>query len=372
MGNRAKCALAFVGLSLIAAGPSGDLGSEATPTQTLRTLYAINQGAVERGSISVYGIDTGHRLIKSLKPLSNVGDVKGVVASASTGKLYVTYRDVSGIGRIYCMNIHDDSTVWDRVVAPGVDRLAISPDGRLLYVPTWEGGSANFINIVDANTGDIVRRLYFSSHSHDTQYPLSGPIFQETKADDGSGKYLYLIDPRSYAVSRVGPFSGILGPYAIDATSTYAVINVSDLWGMQVANLKTGQITTATIPDHPSGDAGLLHGIGWTPDESEVWESGRDSQVYIWDMSHNPMVPRLKEILTLHSAGPHWLTFTIKGDYGYVAPAKDSRSETEIFNVRTHKFVGVIESSEEMIEIDFVNGRVSQVGDQFGVGRARR
>jgi WD40 repeat protein len=141
---------------------------------------------------------------------------------------------------------------------------------------------------------------------------------------------------------------------------------------MQVANLKTGQITTATIPDHPSGDAGLLHGIGWTPDESEVWESGRDSQVYIWDMSHNPMVPRLKEILTLHSAGPHWLTFTIKGDYGYVAPAKDSRSETEIFNVRTHKFVGVIESSEEMIEIDFVNGRVSQVGDQFGVGRARR
>jgi len=46
MRNRAKCALAFVGLSLIAAGPSGDLGSEATPTQTLRTLYAINQGAV--------------------------------------------------------------------------------------------------------------------------------------------------------------------------------------------------------------------------------------------------------------------------------------------------------------------------------------
>jgi len=270
------------------------------------------------------------------------------------------------------MNIYDDSTVWDRVIAPGVDRLAISPDGSLLYVPTWERGSADFINIVNANTGDVVRRVYFSSHSHDAQYPLSGPIFQETKADDGSGKYLYLIDPRSYAVSRVGPFSGILGPYAIDATSTYAVTNVWDLWGMQVANLKTGQITTAAIPDHPAGDAGLLHGIGWTPDESEVWESGRGSQVYIWDMSQNPLAPRLKGVLKIHSAAPHWLTFTIRGDYGYVAPSKDSSSETEIFNARTHTFVGVIESSEDMIEIDFVNSKVSQVGDQFGVGRARR
>ena len=141
---------------------------------------------------------------------------------------------------------------------------------------------------------------------------------------------------------------------------------------MQVANLKTGRITTATIPNHASGDAGLLHGIGWTPDESEVWESGRGSRVYIWDMSNNPMAPKLKGVLKLRSAAPHWLTFSIRGDYGYVAPSKDSQSETEVFNARTHTFVGVIESSENMIEIDFVNGTVSQVGDQYGVGRARR
>jgi hypothetical protein len=35
---------------------------------------------------------------------------------------------------------------------------------------------------------------------------------------------------------------------------------VIDLWGMQVANLKTGAIITATVPNHPPGDAGLLHG----------------------------------------------------------------------------------------------------------------
>jgi hypothetical protein len=112
--------------------------------------------------------------------------------------------------------------------------------------------------------------VHFSNRSHDTQYPLSGPVFHETKAAEGSGNYLYLIDPNSYAVSRVGPYSEILGPYAVDSMSNYAVNNVTNLWGMQVANLMTGQIITASTPDHPLGAAGLLHGIGWTPDQTEV------------------------------------------------------------------------------------------------------
>jgi hypothetical protein len=31
--------------------------------------------------------------------------------------------------------------------------------------------------------------------------------------------------------------------------------------------------------------------------------------------------------------------------------------------------VGLIGSSEDMIEIDFADGKVSRVGDQYGVGR---
>lgn len=275
---------------------------------------------------------------------------------------------------IYCVNVYNDAVLWNRAIDPGVDRLAINPDGKLLYVPTWEGGSANYINVLDANTGDVIRRVYFSNRSHDTQYPLSGPIFQETKASDGSGNYLYLIDPSTYVVSRIGPYFGILGPYAVDSTSTYAANNVSNLWGMQVANLKTGQISTATIPNHPPEDAGLLHGIGWTPDEREVWKSStwRDPHIYIWDML-NPMAPVLRERLTLRTGrGTHWLTFDIRGDYAYVAPNKNSDDETEIFNVRTHTSTGAIASSEDLLEIDFANGRISQVGDQYGIGRAKR
>jgi hypothetical protein len=252
-----------------------------------------------------------------------------------------------------------------------VDRLAIDPNGHRLYVPSWEGGHANYINVLDVDSGDVVRRVYVSNRSHDAQYPLAGPLFQETKASDGSGNYLYLIDPRSYAIARVGPYSGILGPYAVDGASRFVVNDVTDLWGMQVADLKTGRIVTATLPDHPPGKAGLMHGIGWTPDQTEVWQSssGSDPHIYIWDMS-NPIAPRFEQTLTLRSSrGSHWLTFDIKGDYGYVAPEKNSEDEIEIFDVRTHSYVGTIAASEDMLEIDFTGGKVSQAGDQYGIGR---
>jgi hypothetical protein len=103
-----------------------------------------------------------------------------------------------------------------------------------------------------------------------------------------------------------------------------------------VANIKTGQIVSANIADHPAGEPGLLHGIGWTPDESEVWESSSssDPHIYIWSML-DPMAPKLKQKLSLRR-GSHWLKFDLKGDYAYVAPNKNSDDGTEIFNARTH------------------------------------
>ena len=64
--------------------------------------------------------------------------------------------DVSGTGMVYCLNIYNDTILWNRPISPGVDRLAINSDGQLLYVPSWEGGSADYINVLDADTGEVV------------------------------------------------------------------------------------------------------------------------------------------------------------------------------------------------------------------------
>ncbi len=368
--------------SAAAAPPAASTSSTSTESPVLapheprtgRFLYAVNQAAATRGSISVYDIGASHRLVKTIETVRDVNNVKGVVASAVTGRLYVAYRTRSGVGMIYCLNVYDDAVLWNRAIDPDIDRLAIHPGGQLLYVPTWEGGSAHFINVLDASTGDVVRKVYFSNRSHDTLFPVSGPLFQETKAQDGSGKYLYLIDPQSYAVSRIGPYAGILGPYAVDGMSRYVVNNVTGLWGMQVAELKGGRIVTASLAEHPPGEPGLLHGIGWTPDEREVWQSSSagEPHVYVWSM-RDPMAPVLVERISMKSRlGAHWLTFDIEGNYAYVAPNKSSDDTTEIFDAHTHKSVGLIGSSEDMIEIDFADGKVSRVGDQYGVGRVVR
>jgi hypothetical protein len=357
---------------LVATALSAVAGS-APAADVQRRLYAVNEAAGERGTISVYDIDAGHRLIRTIRTVPNVGDVRGVVVNARTGKLYVAYRDGAGQGMIYCLDLYDDRIVWNKTIEPGVDRLAIDPNGQLLYVPTGEDREADFINIVAADNGTTLRRVHFSTRSHDAQYPISGPIFQETKAGDGSGRYLYRVEPGSYAVSRIGPYAGILGPYAVDSRSRFVVDDVAGLWGMQVADLATGRIATAALPQHPPGTPRLMHGIGWTPDESEVWQSssGDDPHVYIWSMS-DPMAPVFEATLTLRSGrGSRWLTFAIRGDYAYVAPAKNSEDRTEIFDPRTHSSVGTIGSSEDMLEIDFENGEVSAVGDQFGIGRRR-
>ena len=342
--------------------------------RTGRYRYAVNQAAATRGSISVYDIGARHRLVKTIETVRDVNNVKGVVASTVTGRFYVAYRTRSGVGMIYCLNVYNDAVLWNRAIDPDIDRLAIHPGGQLLYVPTWEDGSADFINVLDASTGDVVRKVYFSNRSHDTLFPVSGPLFQETKAQDGSGKYLYLIDPQNYAVSRIGPYAGILGPYAVDGMSRYVVNNVTGLWGMQVAELKSGRIVTASLAQHPPGEPGLLHGIGWTPDEREVWQSSSagDPHFYVWSM-RDPMAPVLAERISMKSRrGSHWLTFDIEGRYAYVAPNKSSDEATEIFDAHTHKSLGLIGSSEDMIEIDFVDGKVSRVGDQYGIGRVVR
>ena len=107
------CAVAVatvtIGLSArgaAAAPPIASTSSTSTESRVLaaheprtgRFLYAVNQAAATRGSISVYDIGAGHRLVKTIETVRDVADVKGVAASMVTGRLYVAYRTRSASG----------------------------------------------------------------------------------------------------------------------------------------------------------------------------------------------------------------------------------------------------------------------------------
>jgi hypothetical protein len=102
-----------------------------------------------------------------------------------------------------------------------------------------------------------------------------------------------------------------------------------------------------------------------------VWEAGgqNNPHLYAWDMT-NPMAPVLSRTIDLKAVtGSHWINFSIAGDYVYACPYAGTSDPVQVFDAHTYKAVTTIAASQELLEIDFANGQIVRVGDQFGIGR---
>src|SRR5215813_10537122 len=79
-------------------------------------------------------------------------NVKGVAVSASLGMIYV-----STVKRLAAWDLLTEKTVWEQTYdGECCDRMAMSPDGRTMYVPSFEG---MHWYVVDAKTGDLIKKL---------------------------------------------------------------------------------------------------------------------------------------------------------------------------------------------------------------------
>ena len=66
---------------------------------------------------------------------------------------------------------------------------------------------------------------------------------------------------------------------------------------------------------------------------------------------------------------PHWITFGIDGRFAYVAGRKGSEDVTDVIDVPTYQRVSSLWPSEDLLEVDFADGSLVAVGNQFGIGR---
>src|SRR5687767_1378973 len=110
--------LAILGAQATAAPPDG------------RYLYVVCPGIrnyLEFGGagILVYDIDHGHKLVKRVAtPASREAmpdNIKGVCASAATGRLYFTTRS-----KLCCVDLLTEETLWEKVPPNGTDRMSIT------------------------------------------------------------------------------------------------------------------------------------------------------------------------------------------------------------------------------------------------------
>ena len=358
--------------ALLAAG----LVSLASPSAERRLLYVASPGIrnyVEWGGkgVLVYDIDHGHAFVKRIPspfddPGGKVENIKGVCASAATRRLYVT-----SLTRLACIDLVTEQPLWVKALEGGCDRLAVTPDGKTLYVPSLEGPHWN---VVDAITGDVIRKLMTGSGAHNT---LLRPDGKRVFMADLRSPVLLVADPASHEiVQRVGPFSAPIRPYTVNAAGTRCFVNVNGLLGFEVGDVTTGKmLARLEVPGYKQGNLKRhgcpSHGVGLTPDEKELWVvDGANQRVHVFDATAMP--PSYLTSIELLVDQPGWITFSLDGAYAYP-------STGEVIDTKTRKIVAHLQDeqgrpvqSEKLLEIDFAGGVPVRAGDQFGVGRASR
>ena len=97
-----------------------------------------------------------------------------------------------------------------------------------------------------------------------------------------------------------------------------------------------------------------------------MWvKDGARPEVHVFDMLASP--PELPPVPVSNVS--HWLTFSIDGRFAYVAGRKGSGDRTDVIDAASYQRVGSIGPSEDLLEVDFRDGSVVAVGNQFGIGR---
>jgi DNA-binding beta-propeller fold protein YncE len=356
---------------LLAAGALALPVARARAASTRTLLYVAEPGIrnyTQFGGVGVlvYDASDNYRFVKRISTWDVLegqvpDNVKGIAASAHTGHLYVT-----NIRRICCIDLGTDKIVWDTAPEGGCDRLAISPDGATLYVPSFEGPHWN---VLDAASGNPIARIVTNSSAHNTIYSTKGRFAYLAGL---KSPLLSVADTRTHqVVKHIGPFSNVIRPFTVNANETLCYVNVNELLGFEIGDLRTRKklhrIEIEGVERGPVERHGCpSHGIGLTPDQRELWVcDGHNKLLHVFD--NTVMPPRPKARVPVREQ-PGWITFSLDGRRAYP-------STGEVFDVRTKHRIAALDDelarhvgSEKLIEIAFSGPRPIRAGNQFAVG----
>lgn len=316
--------------------------------------------------ILVFDMDNNHRFVKriptqGLHPDKTPSNVKGIAVSVSLNSIYV-----STLESLQRIDLNTEKIVWEKPFEGGCDRMSISPDGMIMYLPSLE---KSFWNVVDCKTGDIIKKINVHKRAHNTIY---GPSGEHVYLDDIASPWLHIADTKTHTlVDKVGPFKNYIRPFTINSSETLTYVTVDSLLGFEVGDLKTGKKLASVVvegwnmgPVRRHGNPS--HGIGLTPDEKELWVcDGFNMRLHVFSA-----VAPYQQLTTIPLQDmPGWVTFSLDGKYAYP-------SSGEVIDVKTRKILLTLQdesnnsvASEKMVEIQFDGKKLVKAGDQFGVGR---
>lgn len=362
----------FALIGLFVTGLASSLLSQSPAGKQQHLLYVASPGIrnyPEYGGLGllVFDIDAGYKFVKRIPTWKEpVGDqklenVKGIAASAKTGRVYI-----STINRILAVDAITGKQYWDKAFEGGCDRLAISPDGKTLYVPQFEGP---FWTVVNAMNGNVITRIEAKSASHNTTYSLDG---KHVYLAGLKSPVLSIADASTHKITAtVGPFANVIRPFTVNGSNTLCFVNINELLGFEVGDIKTGKklhrVEVTGFEKGPVKRHGCpSHGIALTQDEKEIWiADGHNNHLHIFDATVMP--PKQVASIPVRDS-PGWVSFSIDGKIAY-------SSTGEMIDVATRKIIASLQDetgrqvhSEKMLDLIVTKGKVTAAGNQFGIG----
>lgn len=356
-------AIVFVVASLVALL----LAPASSNAQVQRFLYASTpDGAQEEGrsgaGILVFDIDDGHKFVKRIEIPIFAEGLRGFTGCAKTHCVYYSTTN----RRLGCFDLESEKVVWEQTYEAGCDRSSITPDGKKIYVPTgwWYSGDDSGFLVVDAKDGKLIKRITVGPQAHNSFVSLDGRL-----AFLGTATMLTMFDTSSDKIVRQIKDVGERGvfPYTVKSDNSIAYVCLGKHVGFDVVDLQQGTILHRVM----AGSEPIphrTHGAGLTPDETELWISDqKGKKLFIFDATQMPPSP--KGHVDLSIGGHGWVCFSLDGKYAWC-------HTQDVFDAHTKQRVATLKdengkpfASSKFIEVHLRDGKVVDMGHEFGLGR---
>jgi YVTN family beta-propeller protein len=297
----AKLATAFV-FCLVASHST----AEAAAANGRQKLYVTNSAGDD---VTVIDVATN-------KPLGRieVGPHPHGIAAPAQGDFILVTIEGSKPGELVWIDPVAVKVTRRMPIGPAPNQLAITPDGKIAYVPCSDG----YWEVIDVAAAKIVERIYVGGRPHNTLCSADGRHMY--LAPMGAPKKVTVVDVASHKPVGTIAFGSVVRPIALSKDEHRLYAEVDGLVGLEVADVQARRKTDrveAELADDLRKVASRSHGLGIRPDQKEIWECDVDHhEVHVYDLTG----ARPRQIATIPIGSQlYWLTFTPDGKTCYVS-----------------------------------------------------
>lgn len=260
-------------------------------------------------------------------------------------------RNVGESGELIAFDTRTDKELWRMHLDGMPHHMSISKDGKRIFIPYYDSW---WLTVIDVEKKEVIKKIWIGNGGHGTKLSADGKrLYVGSMMNDT----LTVIDTDKLEVADVFHFRDGVRPFAFPKDESVLYVQQSWLHGFIKVNPKTKAQQIIQLPTIGEGDPpppsayphNMNHGIGFTPDEKQLWVVG-SVQNFVAVLQH----PSLEVIATIPvGEDPNAIVFSGNGRYAYVSNRRgDDLSVLDTQSYKEIKRLPLGKYPQRMVVID--------------------